>query len=220
LQHKNLYEKSVKLSNLYLAEIESLHLKRKDLALTRLEAIERIKKPAGQLDAGYDIYKSWAAYQHTKISRGKIEAARQLVAYPEILSAHFLAVTQLDLSGIAGDPLIGCAGSDRRIDIVIDTLIARIIKNTASPIDKSLTRLGYGYAQQYKKNFAEAEKHYSALLEDDSFFSPVAGLYLAKVKKAKGDTAQAEATLEKVKTQYPGYKSEVIKVKESWKKGR
>jgi len=46
----------------------------------------------------------------------------------------------------------------------------------------------------------------------------VAGLYLAIVKEAKGNTAEAEATLERLKTKYPGYKSLAAKVKESWKK--
>ena len=125
-----------------------------------------------------------------------------------------MAVGELLLSGIAGEPLASSGG----MNVVIEVLVNRTIKNSASEIDRSLARLGYGFDQQYKGNLAKAEKHYSALLEEGTFFSPVAGLYLAKVKKAKGKTTEAEATLERVKTQYPGYKSEVSKVEESWKK--
>jgi tetratricopeptide (TPR) repeat protein len=202
--------------NLYLAEIESLHLKRNDLALARLEAIERIKKPAGQLGAGYDIYKGWAAYQHTKMSKGRIQAAQHLIAHPEMISASLLALTQLDLCGLIGAPLNGL-GNDKRINVVAHTLVDQVVQNAISPIDMSLARLGYGFDQQYKGNLAKAEKYYSALLDEDTFFSPVAGIYLAIVKKAKGKTAEAEAILERVKTRYPGYKSVADKVKESWK---
>ena len=200
--------------NLYLAEIETLHLKINDLALGRLEAIERTTKPAEQLYAGYDIYKDWAAYKHTKMSKGSVQAAQHLIAYPEMISVPLLAVTQLDLIGISGEPLASSGG----MNVVIEVLVNRTIKNSASEIDRNLARLGYGFDQQYKGNFAKAEKYYSALLEEDSFFSPVAGLYLAIVKEAKGNTAEAEATLERLKTKYPGYKSLATKVKESWKK--
>ncbi|MDH4240556.1 MAG: tetratricopeptide repeat protein [Phycisphaerae bacterium] len=203
--------------NLYLAETESLHLKRNDLALGRLEAIERIKKPAGQLGAGYDIYKGWAAYQHTKMSKGRVQAAQHLIAHPEMISASLLALTHLDLCGLIGAPLNGL-GNDKRINIVAHTLVDQIVQNAISPIDTSLVRLGYGFDQQYKGKLAKAEKYYSALLEEDTFFSPVAGIYLAMVKEAKGNTAEAEATLERLKTKYPGYKSEAAKVEESWKK--
>lgn len=201
--------------NLYLAEIEFQHFKRKDHALARLKAIQRIEKPPGPLGEGYDILYGWAAYQTTRISVGKAQAIQQLMGNPEIIyGAPLMAVGELLLSGIAGEPLASSGG----MNVVIEVLVNRTIKNSASEIDRSLARLGYGFDQQYKGKLAKAEKHYSALLEEDSFFSPVAGLYLAKVKKAKGDTAEAEATLERVKTQYPGYKSEVTKVEESWKK--
>jgi len=205
--------------NLYLAEIEFQHFKRKDRALARLNAIQRIEKPPGPLGEGYDIfYGGWAAYQTTRISRGKVQANQRLIGNPEIISgAPLMAAGELLLSGIAGEPL---ASSGRGMNVVTEVIVNRTIKNSASEIDRSLVRLGYGFDQQYKGNLAKAEKYYSALLEEDTFFSPVAGLYLAKVKKAKGNTTEAEATLERVKKQYPGYKSEAAKVEESWKKGR
>lgn len=206
--------------NLYLAEIESQHLKRKDLALARLEAIQHIKKPAGPLGVGYDIYKSWAAYQHTRISRGKTQATQELVAHPEMTLAPLSAVGQLKLCGLSGAPLTGCGGMDKRINIVTNILVDRTVKSTASSLERSFVRLGYGFDQQYKKNFTKAEKHYSALFEEDSYFSPVAGLLLAGCKKAQGKTAEADSILEQVRAKYPGYDSVVTELKESWNKSK
>jgi hypothetical protein len=201
--------------NLYLAEIESLHLKRNDLALARLEAIQQIKKPAGHWGTQFEVYKGWAAYEYTRISKGKMQAVQQLVAHPEVMAAPLVAATQLKLCGLTGGPLNGL-GSDKRINVVADTLIDRVVRDVASPIDKSVARLGYGFDQQYKRKLAEAEMYYSPLFEEGSYFSPVAGLYLADCKKAQGKTAEANGILEEVRAKYPGYDSAVAKLKESW----
>lgn len=204
--------------NLYLAEIEYEHLKRNDLALARLEAIERVRKPAGPFGAGCDTYRGWATYQRIKISKGRSQAAQELVAYPEMVQAPLLAGHQLSLGGLSGAPLTGC-GSDTRINIVVETLAIRTVGNTASPIDRELMRLFYyGFGHEGKKEFGEAEKHYSALLEGDSYFSPVAGISLAHCKKAQDKTTEADSILEQVRTKYPGYNSLVSELKESWKK--
>jgi len=219
--------------NLYLAEIESLHLKRNDLALARLEAIERIKKPAGQLSGGYDIYdiyKGWAAYLRTKLSKGTAQASQQLVWYPEMMSAQLLAATQLKLCGIS--QVIGYYRPEHlRAGIIGKTLLDRF-RNTINPIDWSLVTLVYGFGYQgegqraqkeelhpeAEKHYAEVEKHYLALFKQDSFFSPLAGLCLAGCKKAQGKTVEADSILEQVRTKYPGYDSVVTKLKESWDK--
>jgi len=205
----------IMICNLYLTEIESLHLKRRDYALAKLEAIERIKKPEGQLGAGYDIYKGWARYQRTKLLKGKAEASRELVYYPEMMSAYLLAATQLLLSPIAGEPL---AGSVKGLNIVTEILVNRTIETGASPIDRSLARLGYGFDQLHRGNFSKAEKHFSSLLKEDTYFSPISGIYLAVSKKTQGKTNKADSILEQVGTKYPGYDSAVAGLKESWRK--
>jgi len=220
--------------NLYLAEIESKHLKRNDLALARLEAIERIKKPAGQLSAGYDIhdiYKGWAKYQHMRMSKGKDQAAQQLVEYQEMTAAApLMAVTQLKLCGIS--QVIGYYRPQHLRAGIIDRALLDRFRNRISPIDWSLVTLVYGFGHQgegqraqkeglhpkAQKHYLEAEKYYSALFDDDSFFSPVAGIYLAHIKKVQGKTVEADSILEQVRTKYPGYDSAVTKLKESWDK--
>ncbi len=131
------------------------------------------------------------------------------------MSAYLLAISHILLNGIAGEPL---AGSTKGMNIVIEVLVDQTIKNSASRIDRDSARLGYGFDQQYKGNFAKAEKYYLSLLRNESFFSPIAGIYLAGCKKAKGKTVEADSILEQVRTKYPGYDSTVTELKESWDK--
>jgi len=220
--------------NLYLAEIESEHLKRKDLALARLEAIERIKKPAGHWGEQYAVYKHWAIYQHARISKGKDQAARKLITYPEFTISPLVAATQAKLCGISGSLFADYPPSDKRSGVIGKALLDRVINSTVSPIDRSLVRLIYGifiyqqksqYAEAEKnypeaeKHYAEAEKYYLALFKQDSFFSPLAGICLAGCKMAQGKTVEADSILEQVRTKYPGYDSVVAELKESWNKG-
>jgi tetratricopeptide (TPR) repeat protein len=212
--------------NLYLAEIESKHMKRDDLALARFEAIQQIKTPEGQLGAGYDIYKGWARYQHTLISKGKAQTTQELVAFSEIMSAPLLAGAQLKLCGIS--PVFGYYSHEQMSlegNIIARTLFDRFRNKTISPIDWSLVTLIYGFGYegevhftQKKKYYLKAEKYYSELFDDDSFFSPIGGIYLAQCKKAQDKTVKAESILEKVRAKYPGYESAVTEIRESWKK--
>lgn len=218
--------------NLYLAEIESKCLKRKDLALARLEAIKKIEKPAGHWGEQYEVYKHWAIYEHARISKGKDQAARKLITYPEFTISPLVAATQAKLCGISSKLFPDYPPSDKRSDVIGKALLDRVINSTVSSIDRSLVRLIYAIVHQQrsqlaeaKKNYPEAEKEYTeaakyylALFEEDSFFSPLAGLCLAQVKRAQDKTAEADSILEQVKVKYPGYDSVVAKLKESWNK--
>ena len=62
----------------------------------------------------------------------------------------------------------------------------------------------------------EAEKHYSALFEEDSYFSPIGGIGLARCKKVQGKADEANEALEQVETRYPGYGPAVQEFKKSW----
>jgi tetratricopeptide (TPR) repeat protein len=219
--------------NLYLAEIESKYMKRDDLALARLEAIKRIEKPAGHWGEQYEFYNRWAAYEHDRISKGRAQANQQLVWYREMMSTPPLAAAQLQLCGISGSLFAPpYPPDDERADASGKAFYDRIIKNTASDIDTSLVRLTFGSFYQEKgrraeaekiytkaqKHYLEAEKYYSELFDDNSFFSPIGGIYLAQCKKAQDKTVEAEGILEKVGAKYPGYESAVTELKESWKK--
>lgn len=221
--------------NLYLAEIESKHMKRNDLAMERLEEIKQLERPAGHRGEQYEIYKNWAEYQYTRISKDKSQTTQKLVPYGEIQSAPMVAATQLNLCGmskITGDYRADYKYRTLEGDIITRTLFGRFRNNTISAVDWSLVTLVYGFGYESegqraqkeelhpeaKKHYFETEKYYSELFDDNSFFSPVAGLYLAQVKKAQGKVEGANRTLEQVKKKYPGYDSAVTKLRESWEK--
>jgi hypothetical protein len=173
-------------------------------------------------------------YEHTRISKGKAQAAHELITYEEFAISPMVAGTQLKLCGIS--QVIGYYRPEHlRAGIIGRALLDRFRNNTISPIDWSLVTLVYGFsylseAQQAQhaqkeelrpeaqKYYLEAEKYCSALFDDDSFFSPVAGIHLAQCKKAQGKNADADNLLEQVRTKYPGYESSVTEFKESWKK--
>jgi len=217
--------------NLYLAEIESKHMKRDDLALARLEEVKQLEKPAGHWGEQYEVYKAWTMYEHTRISKGRAQAARELIRYEEVGISPMVASTQLSLCGMSG--VIGYYRPEHlRAGIIDRALLDRFRSNTISPIDWSLVTLVYGVGYQVEaqhaqkeelrleaqKHYLEAEKYCSELFDDNSFFSPIGGTYLAQCKKAQDKTVEAESILEKVRTKYPGYDSAVTKLRESWKK--
>jgi tetratricopeptide (TPR) repeat protein len=220
--------------NLYLAEIESKHMKRDDLALARLEEIKQLEKPAGHWGEQYEVYKAWTMYEHTRISKGKAQAAHELIRYEEAAISPMVAAAHHGLCGMRR--VIDYSRPEHlRSGIIGRALLDSFRNDTISPIDWSLVTLVYGVsylgeAQQAqhaqkeelrleaRKHYLEAEKYCSELFDDDSFFSPIAGIYLARCKKAQGKTVEAESILEKVKTKYPGYDSTVTELRESWKK--
>lgn len=199
--------------NLYSAEIESLHLKKNDLALARLENIQQFKESSEQLHTG-DTYKNWAKYQHTMLSKGKTQASQQIAAYHE--SVPYFTAAQLALNGMMGTPLSNYS-SDKRVVIISDVLFNRVINNRKHPIDRQMALIVNGFDEQYRKNFAKAEKHFSALFQEDSYFSPLAGIYLSHCKKERGKDSEADSILTEVITRYPGFDSMVTRIKKTWK---
>jgi tetratricopeptide (TPR) repeat protein len=202
---------------LYLAEIESEQHRNNQGALSHLKAIIEIEKPTALQSyrkASFDLRKSWAAYEMNRITRGRDEANSELSPVSEPVSAYLLAAQHLLLNGIAGEPLVG---SRKGMNIAMDRLIDRAIQNNYSRIDRDVARLGYGYDQCHKGNVEKAEGYFSSLFQDDSFFSPVAGVSLARVKKAQNNNDEANSVLDQVSKKYPGYASVVAQARQSWK---
>jgi len=202
---------------LYLAEIESSQ-KRNDAALSRLEAIKQIRKPEGQWAAPYEVLINWAAYQRARIAEGKKSADRLLVSYPESMDvAGVYPITIMALGGMVGEPLVGCgAGPDvsaEKANIAGYVSIKQASENKNSRIDRDLARLTGGLSCLMSKDFTGAEKYYSELFAEDSYFSPIAGIYLGWCKMEEGKVAEGNAILDKVKAKYPGYESAVNKLK-------
>lgn len=208
--------------NLYLAEIESDHLKRNTDALNRLKFLDSIRKPEETLGTWYttwyDMYSAWAKYKGNQLSQGKNQAMRKLMPHTEANSAYIWIVTHLQLSGIVASPLAGCCGRDERAETIGKTIYDRIIQSDKSSIDEAIVRFIYGFIYQNNKKYVEAEEHYSQLFNRGTFLSPISGICLSHCKKAQGKDSEADGILEQVRTRYPGYDSAVAELKESWQK--
>jgi tetratricopeptide (TPR) repeat protein len=211
----------IMICNLYLAETESEHLKNNSNALARFEAIERIKRPEGQWGIQYDMFKDWSVYQRDKISKGKKQAAQRLATNLEIIeTAPLLAATVMKFCGMTGEPLVSCcSGPGERSLMVLKTFIKQASESKTSKIDRDLAKLTYGVIkhpgqeERQRQEEKETEKHYSTLFDEDSYFSPIAGIYLASCKIEQGNIAEGNAILDKVKSKYPGYEPAVNKLK-------
>jgi tetratricopeptide (TPR) repeat protein len=198
-------ERLAAICHIYLAEIEAKYLKRQDRALRHLRAIGHIERPNGK---EIDLYENWAAYEHTRISEGKDHAAQQLSCSgferPLDLYIH------LAVSGVMGElgEYVGPAKQELFAKVIWDRAMVR----TRGWGDTNMLRLAYGFNCEQTENFNEAEKHYSAVFEDESYFSPLGGIFLAGCKRRQGKIADAEEILEKVAAKHPGCESLVTKL--------
>lgn len=208
----------IMICHLYLSELESEKFNNKAEALAHLNAIDTIRKPGDRGGVGYDLYKSWAAYRRTKLSVGNVEAVSQLKATSETMSAPMLASTQLALSELCGAPLLTYSSSSERNLMFLSKLINRIIETSIGSIDESLAKLVWADSCQQRKLIDEAITNYTSLFQDNSFFSPIAGISLAQIHRNKGDIAGADEMLKQVRNKYPGYDSFVTQVRQSWEK--
>jgi hypothetical protein len=93
------------------------------------------------------------------------------------------------------------------MQIAAETRLSGTIENSASRIDRSLALLARGFIEHYDKDFAQAERYYAVLFEDNSFLSPLGGVLLAECKKAQEKTAEADTIVQQVRRNYPGYAS-------------
>lgn len=203
--------------NLYLAEIES-EQQNQDIALARLRSVKQPKLPAkGEWVMLYNVYIDWATYEINKRIQ-KEKAAAALRGDKETMGpALMVAVHHVSLSGINSLPLSDYI-LDETGEILLDAVFNRAINNGASKIDKNLSRLVAGYEKARAKRYTEAEKYYFDLYKGDSYFSPIAGISLARCKRMQNKTAEADSLLEQVRARYPGYDSAVIELKKSWQK--
>lgn len=204
---------SIMTCELLLAEMEREQGQGKQEALSYLKAAEDAGEAGGARRAGIALLQSWAHYESTRATKGSAVANAELPPVSDPFPAYELAVHHLFLTGISGSPLAGYA---RGMNVVTKILVDRTVEGEYSQVDRDLARLGYGYDQHHKGNLEEAEKYFASLFEDDSFFSPVAGISLARVKKAQQDTGEARAVLDRVQSKYPGYDSVVTEIRRSW----
>ncbi len=206
--------------NMYLAEIASDNLKDNTLALKRLDEVEKAIESVEKDHKPYEVkfFQDWAKYKASVIRNGKSQARQQLAAKDsnKVLSTAFMtAVVQLSLTHLGGktDPSL-FDGKPENGEFLGEALKRLVTESTKSPIDKRLAKFFTGTLELERKKFTEAEKHFSELFEEDSYFSPMAGIALAHCKKEQGKNAEAADVLKQVKNKYPGYKLAVDLQKE------
>lgn len=197
---------------LYLAEIESQILQRKDLAIARLKAVSPMKVLGRKgMPAQERMYKDWATHRHAVLAGDMESAQKSLNPNPtKTQTFDFLVVSQTILAGITAEPRIGF----NEIPNLHERSLKLALECKTSPIDKSLALASLGTLYSSQKEWAKAEDCYTRLFNSDSFFAPEGGLKLAQCRKAQGKLTEAEADLNEVVKRFPGYSEFVQKLRQ------
>lgn len=204
---------------MYMSEIEEQQSKKTNVVLERLERVNEIRAPQkGDVKVSVlftNILKSWAKYEHARISKGKQEAYKQLMVDniqvdPDV---WIMFVESLSIvNGMDNFPIIWPGELDPRTGVIGKAISDRAIQGP-SAIDRMLARVMTAEWLTQKKDLDSAANIYSAMFEEDMYFSPAAGLVLAECKQKMGKDKEAEGILEQVKTKYPRYEAVVTDIK-------
>lgn len=188
---------------LHRAEMESSQEGREKQAIEILKACDRIREPSGRSGLHCRFYKLWAAHKITEATLGATRAGEVLTMQaPEIMAAPSMAASQLCLSGLTDVPLSDYS-VDRRVNIVGETLLNRVMSSGGNTIDASCARLVYATSCERQRETSHAVEQYSQLFAEKSFFSPIAGFNLMRLRSASEDKVEAGKILEKMRSRYP-----------------
>ena len=212
---------------MYLAEIASDNLKDDALALRRLDEVEKTIESIEKDKKTYDweFIQDWAKYKRSAIKNGKTKARQELTVKDSekaLATAVMTARVHLCLTHILGetDSSLYDGNPQQNMKVIGDASIKLATDGTRSPDDRQLAKLLVAVSDTEMKKYNEAEKQYSELFEEDSYFSPIAGIALAHCKKEQGKNAEADSILEKVKAKYSGYELAAEEVKKKIKEGK
>lgn len=187
---------------LYLAEIDTTHFKNTARALARLDGVARDQGETAPNRMAFRFLRDWVTYRRQVLSGGESQAVIQWPDAKTLGSACVEAATLLRFAGITDVPLSYSGGQE--VIILFHTMAQRAIAGRASQIDVSLVRLGSAYDYHHKGVADKASEYYSALLEEGSFLSPVAGAALYRMRNDQGKGDQAKELLKTLRTKYPG----------------
>lgn len=188
---------------LYLAEIECHQLQRNDRAIEHLTAIGKIARPPGRNEQlMHEIYTGWAKYERERLTNGN-QAARKTresglhhsKVFPLFVEAH------LALAGVTGEPRAGFS----EIMNLRERPLQLALTGKRSPIDRDLAIASLGAMAATRRDWTNAEKHFSELFHSNSFLAPEAGFRLAQCQSAQSKKSQTQATLSEISTQFPAY---------------
>ena len=221
--YKTILEKSKKLEGLnqkgyivrckmYLAEIATQNSKDN---VTALKMLDEIEQEIASIDKDkkteeWNLMQDWAKYKRSAIKNGKTKARQELTVKDSekaLATAVMTARVHLCLTHILGetDSSLYDGNPQQNMKVIGDASIKLVTDGTRSSDDRQMAKFLVAVRDAEMKKYNEAEKQYSELFEEDSYFSPMAGIALVHCKKAQGKIAEADTILEKVKAKYPGY---------------
>jgi len=189
--------------SLYLAEIELSQPNRREQGIGLLRGLASRTHEAPRLGQRIFSHEKWAAYIEAKTTQGATQAAKAMVIEAaDVAEAPVVAAVQLRMRGITDVPFADYC-PDKRVDIVSAVLLKRAIDSHVSEIDASCARLAYGVDCERKGKRNEAIQQYSQLFGMESFLSPIAGLYLMRVRSASNEGAESSEILRVLKSRHP-----------------
>ncbi len=198
---------------LNIAQIASEHSSDTALFLSATDSLLGIDKTSDKnLAECLDFFQKWAMYARTKKTKGKQIALTEIVA-PQGLSL-FIAFGYANVNGMLPYNLL----KSEEQTVIWKMLLTKVDEMPAGNFDKGIMRWLFGYSYWADKDYSKSDMYLTSLLKDDTFFSPVAGIFLAESKKQRGLQDEPETLLDTVKTKYPGYADLVEKTKNKWKK--
>ena len=190
--------------NLYIAEIDAVHSKAPAKALARLGSVDfgRLEGAQDRRASPFRFLKDWVAYQQQASAQDGPAAVPQWSDSESMGSSPFSGSILLTYAGMTGEPLSDFGG--KGVIIFFHTMVKRSVEGGGSRIDASLAKLVCAYDYQGKRAVDKASEYYSALLEDSTFLSPVAGMYLHRIKVNQHKDEEAKELLTTLRVKYPG----------------
>jgi len=195
--------------HLYIAEIEADHLGNREKALSHLRRAEAI--------ATHSVYGHWAQYERTRLAHGKAEANRQLSGDLAMMPWDYAAALHFTLTGLTVGPLADPPDVRERIKFITEAIRKRVLEKHVSRSENTIMHFSSAHYYELTGDLSEAAKRYAEVFEEDSFVSPVAGIYAARMRKAEGKAGEAKELLQRVCSRYPRFESSAKSTEESWK---
>jgi tetratricopeptide (TPR) repeat protein len=190
---------------LYLAEIEADHLKNRKEALAYLQAADELVA-SNRGEKPPDLGSKWVQYERTKLAYGRAQADRELPGDRDMMSLPILGSIHTSITGLTSHPLSECCLPDVKHELIGKAIVKLVLESDVSKIDKMFMQFSVACYYE-KKNAPEAVKRHMELFESDSFISPVAGLYAARIQRNEGRAAEARDIVDRLCARFPQFRS-------------
>jgi tetratricopeptide (TPR) repeat protein len=184
---------------LNIAQVASRSNRNRDLFIRETDALLGIDKTSDtNLADCLDFFQKWALYARAKKSKGKDIALKEMAA-PQSVSPY-IGVGYANVNGMF--PYNGLGANE---ELVWKRQASKVKAMRFGDFDKGVMRWVFGFSYWTNKDYNQGDKYLEGLLKDRTFFSPVAGVWLAVSKSQQGKETEALAVLDEVAASYPGY---------------